>query len=851
MPVPGVLKKHIFDLMPFLCSGSIYTNRPLKYIANSNIIRLLVEARDGGDPSLSSVTSVDIEVLDSNDHAPFFQHNTYQVSVCEDTPVGSVLLPLLAQDQDYSEENTHLDYTITGGNDERHFCIEARAVLTEFQKSTVGYLVLCETLDRETTETYSLTVTVMDRGVPRLNSSTIVSVTVLDVNDNEPVFRSLEYYMQVSENNQLNAFLLLVSAQDLDLGPNGTIRYDIISGNSKGLFRLNYQTGILEANGTLDYEDETKHILTVQASDSGGPDDRKVSFAVIFITVLDENDHLPFFRFPTINCSVAENLPAFTPVCMVHAVDQDAGSFGLLTYSILTSCFMDYGSGNQDTNEAFTIDPLTGEIHTRQIFDYERSSEYCFVVEAIDKGEQAATVRVQVDIEGVDEFSPTFTQKLYYFTLPDNAIVGQSIGHVTAMDYDKGLDGIVEYNLVKPSSFFNVNKNTGSIYISNPVYQRKGNIDMSEAVEALLILASSPKLDSRSTACRVVVNISNSAEALTSVAVRVQTVTLSVSLAVFLLLFISIIALILRYKSKKNDLKKTVLLAANIKRGPVTCNDTHGLSQDMQEKSDLFRNSGSSGRGSAEGETVEEAMMISEYQYLKQPNAVIPEPELGIPLDSYQIPCNSFDAYQGKCQMVGMPSVESLYNFKEEGGGEGMLPRMVNVMEMDEVIRSCMSLSEHQNMIKGSLTNLICPEKHLCGSYNWDKLSNWKPYFQFQPTMFTSKSVEKEPREGDINMELHSLLCLPSQPNLCTIPSRIPQRMESFGRKPSNPKYKYSCLAKNPGLNNFAMTSDLSPSPSLLTLRTTNASPVVSETGLSSFTKIGSLPVDVLDDEEI
>ncbi|KAK3507009.1 hypothetical protein QTP70_000327 [Hemibagrus guttatus] len=732
-------------------SGSIYTSKPLKYAAGSSIIRLLVEARDGGDPSLSSVTSVDIDVQDSNDHAPFFQHSTYKVSVCEDTSVGSVLLKLLAQDQDYSEENTHLDYTITGGNEERRFCIEAALVPTEFQKSFVGYLVLCDTLDRETTETYSLTVTVMDRGVPRLNSSTIISVMVLDINDNEPVFSSLEYYVQVSENNQLSTFLVLVSAQDLDLGPNGTIRYEIISGNSKGLFQLNYQTGTLEASGTLDYEDETKHTLTVQASDGGGPDNRKVSFAVIFITVLDENDHLPFFRFPTINCSVAENLPAFTPVCVVHAIDQDAGSFGLLTYSILTSCFMDYGKGNQDMNEAFTIDPFTGEIHTKQIFDYERLSEYCFVVEAIDKGDQGAMVRVQVDIEGVDEFSPVFTQKLYYFTMPDNDIVGQSIGYVTAMDYDKGLDGIVEYNLVKPSHFFSVNKNTGSIYISNPVYQGRGNIATSEAVEDFLILASSPKPDSRSTTCRVVVNISNSAEALTSVAVRVQTVSLSVSLAVFLLLIISMIALILRYKTKMNQLKKTALLTANVEHRPITYNKTCGLSQDIRGKNDPFRNSGSSGRGSAEGETAED-VMISEYRCLKQPDPVMTEPELGIPLD--RISCNSADTYLGKRQMVGMPSVESLYNFKEEGGGEGMLPHTVNMIEMDEVIRSYQNI-KHQNIIKGSLSNLVCPEKHLSGNYNWDKLGNWKPYFQFQPIIFENKSMllEKEPREGSCILE--------------------------------------------------------------------------------------------------
>lgn len=833
--------------MSSLCQGSIYTSKPLKYSAGSDIIQLLVEARDGGDPSLSCVTSVDIEVLDVNDHAPFFQHNKYQVSVCEDTRVGSVLLTLQAQDQDYSAANTHLDYTITGGNEERRFCIEPAAVPKMTQKGTVGYLVLCDMLDRESTETYSLTVTAMDRGAPRLNSSTTVSVTVLDINDNDPVFHSLEYYVQVSENNRLNTLLVLVSAQDLDHGSNGTVRYDIISGNNKGLFRLDSQLGTLETDGTLDYEDETKHTLTVQASDGGGPDNRRVSFAVIFITVIDENDHLPFFRFPTINCSVAENLPAFTSVCVVHAIDQDAGNFGLLTYSLLTSCFMDYGSGSQDTSEAFTVDPDTGEIHTRQIFDYERTSEYCFVVEAIDKGEQAATVRVQVYVDGVDEFSPMFTQKIYFFTLPENAIVGQSIGHVTAMDYDRGLDGVVEYNLAKPSHFFNVNKNSGSIFISNPVLIGRGGIATSEALEDFLILASSPRFDSRSTACRVVVNISNTAGALTGVALRVQTVSLSVSLAVFLLLFISIIALILRYKTKKNKVKKHVLLAANIKRRTRTHNNAYGLSEHVQGKSDPFRSSSTSGRGSAEGETAEDMVMTKrQYQCLKQPNALVCGAELGSLHDSDQISCHSIDTYLRKCQMVEMPSIESLCNFNEEGGEEGMLPHMVKMMEMDEVIKSCMSLSEHRNIIKGSLSNLICPEKHLSGIYNWDKHSDRKPYFKFQPNIFTNKSMisEKESRKGDINMELQSLLRLPSQPNLHC----IPQRMESFGKKPSNPKYMYSYLAKNPGLNNIALTSDLSPSPSLLTLRTTSASPVVSETGLGSFL---SPSVDVMDDAEI
>uniref|UniRef100_A0A8B9HFJ7 Protocadherin-16 n=1 Tax=Astyanax mexicanus TaxID=7994 RepID=A0A8B9HFJ7_ASTMX len=853
--------------------------------SDHHVIRLLVEARDSGDPSLSSITSVDVLVEDCNDHAPFFQNNSYQVSVGEDTPAGSLLLTLQAEDQDYSDQNTHLDYTITAGNEQRRFCVEVVSVPSETLQRTVGYLILCAGLDREITEVYSLTVTVTDRGVPPLNSSATVSVFVLDVNDHEPVFNSSEYHAQASENSLFGTILVQVSAQDLDLGANGTVQYNIISGNSKGLFRLDPQTGSLEVSDTLDYEEDTKHILTVQASDGGVPGDRKVSFAVIFITVLDENDNSPFFMFSTINCSVAENLPAFTPVCMVHAVDQDAGTFGLLTYSILSSCFMDYGSGNPDRKEAFAIDPLTGDIHTRQTFDYERDSEYCFLVEARDKGDQTATVKVQVDIEGMDEFSPVFTQKVYQFALPDNARIGESVGHVMAMDHDGGLDGIVQYSLVNPSPFFNINKTTGSVYISNPVYRRKGSA-LNEEVEDLSILASSPKLDSRSTACHVIVNISNSAEALTGTSLSVQTVSLSVSLTVFLLLLISFVALVLRYKTKENALKKAASLAVNLNHGTGTFGrlgsyPQNGISAinlqdlhaplDMRAKRDIsnpLRSSGSSGRGSAEGETAEdqEIKMINEYQRMKQPAAVMLEPDTGIPIDSDQLSCHSVDAHVvaganlGAGHMVEMASAESLHTFKEEGGGEGMLPRVVNMREMEEIMRCCMPLPDHQDSIEGSLTNLICPEEQLRGSYGWDHLLNWEPRFQPLASVFTDIGMLPDEEAGDKPAgpaEFHSLLRPPplitgvAQPGIRAVPPRMPQRIVSLGRKPSYPKYAYSPLARNTGLTPSVMTPSFSPSLSLLTLRTPNASPVVSETGVGSFPKVAPLPGDISVEAEI
>lgn len=863
--------------MNFLLSaGSVYTNKPLKYIANGNMLRLLVEARDSGDPNLFTVTSVDLVVTDSNDHAPYFTQNSYHINVPEDVSVGSTLLILSAEDKDYSNENTYLEYAIVGGNDERHFCLDAVSIQTiETHRQYIGQVVLCDNLDREIADTYSLTVMVRDRGTPPLNSSTVVTVNVLDVNDHAPVFSSTEYYAQVSENSPLGTVLVHVSAHDPDLGNNGTVKYNIISGNSNGLTRLDPATGVLDVIGTLDYEEDTKLTLIIQALDGGAPSDRKVTFACVYILVLDENDNSPFFVFPTINCSVAENLPAFTPVCTVHAVDEDAGNFGLLTYSIITPCFMDYDSTDPDKKEAFGINALTGDIYTKQTFDYERESEFCFVVEARDKGDQVATLKVLVKIEGIDEFSPIFTQNVYHFALPVNAKVGQSIGYLMAMDRDGGLDGLVEYSMVNPSPFFNVNKTTGSLFISSPVYQRGSSISK-DTTENLMVLASSPKLDSRSSTCHIFVNVSNSAKALSSAALSVQTTSVIVSLIVFFLLLISFIALVIRYKSKERSVKKTAHVTANLSHGTDTfgriggslqCNMNGINLQDLQaplwaktDHANPLRNSDSSGRGSAEDETTEdqEIKIINKFPCFKPLGSVSTQQplsvsEAGIHRGSGQRFYSSSNKDMPSCanlgivQIVDMSSSESLHNFKEEGGGEGMLPQVVNMRDVEEVMKRCISMPGNQGSVEGSLTNLISSEDQLRGSYDGDNFFSWQPRFQSLAAVFTDIGMlpDEDMRDSDVEQKSCNLLHPPplittvAHPGIRAVPPRMPHEGHTL------------LHSRRTELTPSAMTPSFSPSLSLLTVRTPSTSPVVSETGLGHYTKISTLPRDVSEDVEI
>lgn len=806
-------------------------------------------------------------ILDANDHEPLFHQDVYTLSIPEDTATDTTLLTLSAEDKDWSPENTHLDYTIIRGNEEKRFCLEVKMIQAESQMKNVGKLVLCNPLDRETTDSYVLTVSVSDRGTPPLNSSADIMVTVTDCNDNVPVFTNTEYHAQVSESGPIGTRLVQVRAQDPDLGTNGLLRYHIVSGNNKGHLKLDEQSGLLVVNHSLDYEEDSKYTLTIRASDGGGSsENHNVAFTVVFITVLDENDNTPYFMFPTVNCSVLENLPAFTHVCSVHAVDNDLGPYGQLTYSILSSCFMDYGSGSPEKKESFSIDPLTGDIHTRQTFDYERESEYCFVVEARDKGDKTAVVRVQVTIKGVDEFSPVFTQKQYHFLLPENIKPGETFGYVMAMDHDGGMDGLVEYSLVSSPPFFSINKTIGAIFVSGPVYHRRGSHTIEDMVE-LVVSAGSPKLGSKTTICQVFVNISNSPEALTGVPLDAHMLSLSVSLILFLFVLVIFVGLVLKYKIKDAAVGKAATIAAHLNHGSGSFSRSNSQTQSVLSlheiarpsiqltKNDIsipYNQSDSSGRGSAEGETAEdqEIKWINEFPCRKRDASskqTTEIPESTLPGDN--ISCHSVDVGTehilsiNKCLASAMASTESIHHFREEGGGEGLLSAILKARDLEESMgtKGYAPLSEAQASAD-SLSSLLCLEEQLQGSYCWDHLLDWEPRFQTLASVFTDIGMlpDEELQGGreDLAVESNCLMYPPplltgvAQSGIRTVPPRKPGRVPSLSRKPSYRKYVYSPLVRNTGLTPSAMTPTFSPSLSSLTIRTPSASPVVSETGV-------------------
>ncbi|XP_069061932.1 protocadherin-23-like [Pleurodeles waltl] len=858
---------HDFSINPI--NGTVFTEKQMSSNRNSKVIQLLIEAEDHGTPALSAVVSVGIQIQDINNCAPQFTNEHYSISVSEDVSVGTSVLTFSAVDRDWSPDNTFIDFFIISGNTQNAFVVETNIVQIDSTRKTIGHLVVMSALDRETTSTFKLAIIATDRGTPPLNSTATVLISVLDANDSPPVFTSLEYHAEVRESTPVNRMITVISANDCDAGANADITYSVVSGNDLGHFKLDRKNGSVEVAKALDYEKVLKYTLTIQATD-GGEDGGNIAFATVSISILDDNECVPVFLFPTLNCVIRENLPALTHMCTAKAQDFDSGPYGLLTYSFQSSCLTE--NRKSVDLDLFSIDPMTGDIHTKQTLDYERQIKYCFIVQAKDKSDSTATVTIHVDVEGVDEYDPVFLKNIYLFHLNETNDIGQVIGKLAASDNDDGLDGVIEYSLETPSQFFSLNKTSGELSLTRHLSQKGSNLWKKESTMEFRVKAHSPKVDSRSTSCMVIVNMSTSLEMHPVASVNILHISLIISLVIFLILSLSLAVLVLRYKRKyvKNKSGKKEMSKPKAGRNDLHLCHSNGkhpapeasLTEwlclvDFRENKDAVkqsRHSDSSGHGSAEGETAEddEIKRINEHSCRKRSGSALSEcgsrmPDSGIARESAQL---SFQSVETDIT-IATGSAESINNFKEESGGEASDMHFPfekepgkahnNLAPKEESLKSGITGSyifvpHDQDSRFGSLVSLVASDEDLRGSYNWDYMLSWEPRFQPLSSVFhdIAKLNDDASQTQSLPFEKQSFIFPPplitsvAQPGVKAVPPRMP----TVNTGPTFFKYPCSPFIHNAGYTTTAMTPNFAPSLSLLTVQTPTASPVSSDSGL-------------------
>uniref|UniRef100_A0A8C2GGK0 Cadherin EGF LAG seven-pass G-type receptor 1b n=1 Tax=Cyprinus carpio TaxID=7962 RepID=A0A8C2GGK0_CYPCA len=299
---------------------------------------LAIIARDNGIPQKSDTTYVEIIVLDANDNAPQFLRDIYQGTVFEDAPVYTSVLQVSASDRD-SGSNGRLSYTFQGGDDgEGDFFIEPYS----------GIIRTARKLDRENVALYNLKAFAVDKGVPPLKAAVDIHVSVLDINDNAPVFEKDELYFYVEENSAVGSTLARVSATDPDEGTNAQILYQIVEGNIPEVFQLDIFSGDLIALTDLDFETKMEYVIVVQATSAP-----LVSRATVHVLLVDVNDNVPVLQdFEIIFNNYITNKSSSFPTGVIGKVPaRDPDVSDKLLYTFLEGNELKLLILNQDTGE--------------------------------------------------------------------------------------------------------------------------------------------------------------------------------------------------------------------------------------------------------------------------------------------------------------------------------------------------------------------------------------------------------------------------------------------------------------------------------------------------------------------
>ncbi|KAL0203755.1 hypothetical protein M9458_001773, partial [Cirrhinus mrigala] len=404
------------------------------------------------------VIKVIIEVKDVNDHSPVFPIKTIQLNVSELSPPGTRFELEGAQDQDEGDYGIQ-GYRITDGDMRKRFKVEIRNSGGAMFSLD---LILQARLDREITDLYNFTIEAFDGGRPPKTGQLQVHITVLDENDNQPVFNQTEYHAVVLESAPLMTPVCQVFATDPDLGSNGWVTYKISRRQSdpNEFFVIDSSTGIISVNKMLDYENQSSFELIVTAWDSGIQPESTSTF--VSIKVLDVNDNHPNISILFLNEAgapeVSEGAKPGDYVARIAVSDPDLGDVKRMDVHL---------QGGDGVFSLKSTDDFLYVLCVDGPLDREIKDLYELTVTAIDFGSPplSSEATFQVQVTDVNDNPPVFDQDIYEESIPEDVREGTALFRVKATDRDLGGNSQIIYSIMQSEQeqLLNIDATSGLI----------------------------------------------------------------------------------------------------------------------------------------------------------------------------------------------------------------------------------------------------------------------------------------------------------------------------------------------------------------------------------------------------
>ncbi|XP_070819250.1 protocadherin gamma-A11-like isoform X22 [Chaetodon trifascialis] len=397
---------------------------------------------------------VTVEILDINDNAPFFPNKDIHFEMSESATIGAKFPLESAVDPDVGQ-NALQNYILSPNN---YFILKQHA---SPDGSKYAELVLQKPLDREEHPSLLLKLIAVDGGNPQRSGTVDINISVLDVNDNAPVFNQSVYRASIVENAPKGTYITTVNATDSDIGSNGEIIFSFskIKGSTVDMFSIDENTGVISVAGLIDFEKEKKYELRLEARDRGG----LTGTSKVIIDVSDVNDNAPVINIMSFSNTISEDAALGTTIAVINVKDADSEKNGQI------KCTIDKTLPLKIQSSLTNYYNLVADQH----FDRETTSEYDITIMATDSGSPplSSSVTLHLRISDVNDNVPLFDKTSYSAYVTENNSPGMSITTVSAQDSDWNQNARISYFLEDTqisgnpvSNFVTINSETGVLH---------------------------------------------------------------------------------------------------------------------------------------------------------------------------------------------------------------------------------------------------------------------------------------------------------------------------------------------------------------------------------------------------
>ncbi|KAK6173873.1 hypothetical protein SNE40_017252 [Patella caerulea] len=454
----------------------------------------VVASNQGSGGVFFESIKIHINVNDINDNEPVFAQQRASIEISESVNIGASFSLTGAVDKDTGENNTLKKYEILpkDGPFGVGFNINIDG------SSTVSIIVEKQ-LDRETKDSYTVTIIARDGGQPSRNGTMIVDINITDYNDNSPKFSDEIYNATVRENTPSQTVIQIVSAIDDDIGKNGEIFYRLSARQSADIhryFSMNAVSGAISIRTSLEYQTTENMKIIVEASDRGVPP--KFSQAIVEVTVIDTDNNPPQIRINMlsglINALILETASIGSPVAHMAVTDPDSGQNGVV------NCY--------SQNAAFdlrALDKNEYKIVVAKVLDYEESRSYLVTIMCEDSGNPPlnSSEYFTVDVLDANDNKPVFIQTNYAVSIPENNSINDTLLQVVATDADTNTEnGRISYRLQDDAyPYFDINPSNG-IVKARVVLDREDN-----ASHIFHVLAMDNGIPKNTATAEVIINL--------------------------------------------------------------------------------------------------------------------------------------------------------------------------------------------------------------------------------------------------------------------------------------------------------------------------------------------------------